>query len=155
MGGSKKALLFAMLAAGRRRRCGLVHVRPQGTSTRDPARRSGDASRGRSREGSGTQGGTATPAQSAPVAATGTVAQGKSPAAASPDSANAKIAASRKAAPARDSTPKLEVNLAAPMIPRSIDVDAVTRGIEQATKAKVDSAQKPRIDDKAPIFKKP
>lgn len=50
---------------------------------------------------------------------------------------------------------KPDTILAAPTIPRSPELDAVTRGIEQATKAKLDSAQKPHIDDKAPIFKKP
>jgi hypothetical protein len=71
-----------------------------------------------------------------------------------PDSATTRTAAKEKPAIARDRTPNLDVDLATPTIPASVDVDAVTRGIEQSTKAKVDSAQKPRIDVK-PIFKKP
>lgn len=64
-------------------------------------------------------------------------------------------AAARHKSAAADSAARLEVNLSAPTIPGSVELDAVTRGIEQATKAKVDSAQKPRLDVKAPIFKKP
>ena len=71
-----------------------------------------------------------------------------------PDSAKARTAARQKPTVARDSVPKLEADLAAPTIPASVDVDAVTRAIEQSTKAKIDSAGKPRIDVK-PIFKKP
>jgi tetratricopeptide (TPR) repeat protein len=51
--------------------------------------------------------------------------------------------------------PKQDEQLSAPSIPAPIDVDAVTRSIDQSTKAKVDSVQKLRIEDKAPIFKKP
>lgn len=50
---------------------------------------------------------------------------------------------------------KAEPAIGAPPIPSPIEIDAVTRGIEQATKAKLDSVQKARVDDKAPIFKKP
>ena len=50
---------------------------------------------------------------------------------------------------------KRDTSLAAPTIPGSAALDAVTRGIEQSTKAKLDSAQKPRIDEKVPIFKRP
>jgi tetratricopeptide (TPR) repeat protein len=71
-----------------------------------------------------------------------------------PDSAKTSNAAKEKPALTRAGTPRLEVDLATPSIPASVDVDAVTRGIEQSTKAKVDSAQKPPIDVK-PIFKKP
>jgi len=70
------------------------------------------------------------------------------------DSAGAATTARRQAATA-DSAANLDVNLSAPTIPGSVELDAVTRGIEQSTKAKVDSAQKPRLDVKAPIFKKP
>jgi hypothetical protein len=84
---------------------------------------------------------------SAPVAAT--AAPGRLT-----DGAGAKSATKQKPALGRDSLPRLEADLAAPTIPASVDVDAVTRGIEQSTKAKVDSAEKPRIDVK-PIFKKP
>ncbi|MFL5562254.1 MAG: tetratricopeptide repeat protein [Gemmatimonadaceae bacterium] len=48
-----------------------------------------------------------------------------------------------------------EPAIAAPPVASSIEIDAVTRGIEQSTKAKLDSVQKARIDDKAPLFKKP
>lgn len=95
----------------------------------------------------------------APVSAT-TSAEGRAPIAAPAgagvhaDSANASGAAKQKPAPAHESTPRLEPELATPAIPASVDVDAVTRGIEQSTKAKIDSAGKPRIDVK-PIFKKP
>jgi hypothetical protein len=58
-------------------------------------------------------------------------------------------------APKSEAKPKQEEELSAPSIPSPVDVDAVTRSIDQSTKAKVDSVQKPRIDDKAPIFKKP
>jgi tetratricopeptide (TPR) repeat protein len=71
-----------------------------------------------------------------------------------PDSAVTRNVAKQKPAVVRDSTPKLERDLAAPAISASVDVDAVTRGIEQATKAKIDSAEKPRLEIK-PIFKKP
>ena len=54
-----------------------------------------------------------------------------------------------------EAKPRQEEQLLAPSIPNSVDVDAVTRSIDQSTKAKVDSLQKLRIDDKAPIFKKP
>ena len=87
------------------------------------------------------------PAVSAPVAATPVSRR-------SADSANTARAAKPKPALARDSMPKLEADLATPAIPASVDVDAVTRRIEQATKAKVDSAAKPRIEVK-PIFKRP
>jgi hypothetical protein len=70
----------------------------------------------------------------------------------SADSTRSRAVAKEKVA---ERTPRTEVNLSAPSIPGNIEVDAVTRGIEQATKAKIDSAQKPRLDDKAPIFKKP
>jgi len=75
--------------------------------------------------------------------------------AASGDSVSHKHLATEKSRVARESSPTtLDVNLSAPTIPSSVDVDAVTRGIEQSTKAKIDSAQKPRIDVKQ-IFKKP
>jgi hypothetical protein len=80
----------------------------------------------------------ATPARSSPAA----------------DSSERRVLAKEKRPVVHDSSTSLEVNLAAPTIPGSVDVDAVTRGIEQSTKAKVDSAQKTRIDVK-PIFKKP
>ena len=71
------------------------------------------------------------------------------------DSVAHKQVAARKSPATRESSPTtLDVDLSAPTIPGSVDVDAVTRGIEQSTKAKIDSAQKPRIDIK-PIFKKP
>lgn len=35
------------------------------------------------------------------------------------------------------------------------EIDAVTSGVEQSTRSRLDSVQKPRIDDKAPLFKKP
>ena len=70
------------------------------------------------------------------------------------DSAEPTTVAKEKRRVVRDSTTPLEADLAAPTIPSSVEVDAVTRGIEQSTKAKVDSAQKTRIDVK-PIFKKP
>jgi tetratricopeptide (TPR) repeat protein len=54
-----------------------------------------------------------------------------------------------------ESKNKSQPQLSAPSIPTTIGVDAVTRSIEQSTKAKVDSVQRARIDDKAPIFKKP
>lgn len=72
----------------------------------------------------------------------------------SADSANTTRTAKQKPALARSSMPTLEADLATPAIPASVDVDAVTRRIEQSTKAKVDSAEKPRIEVK-PIFKKP
>ena len=87
------------------------------------------------------------PAAIAPVAATPLSRP-------SADSANTTRAAKQKPALARESTPKLEADLATPAIPASVDVDAVTRRIEQSTKAKVDSAEKPRIEVK-PIFRKP
>ena len=70
------------------------------------------------------------------------------------DSASHRQLAKQKAATTRESSPTVDADLSAPNIPSSVDVDAVTRGIEQSTKAKVDSAAKPRIDVK-PIFKKP
>ena len=80
------------------------------------------------------------------------VAPSGSPATA--DSALHRESAKQKSTPARESRATLDADLAAPNIPSSVDVDAVTRGIEQATKAKIDSAEKPRLDIK-PIFKKP
>lgn len=71
---------------------------------------------------------------------------------ASSDSTHSRAIAKEKAP---EPKARSEVSLSAPAISGSIEVDAVTRGIEQATKAKIDSAQKPRLDDKAPIFKKP
>ena len=57
-----------------------------------------------------------------------------------PDSANAKRAAKQKPAVTREPDPSLVV--------------AVTRGVEQSTKAKLDSAGKPPVDIR-PIFRKP
>jgi len=88
------------------------------------------------------------------AASTNAVQHAPEKAASLADTAYQKAAAKPKPAPPREAAPSTEVNLSAPSIPGSVDVDAVTRGIEQATKAKVDSAQKPRIDVK-PIFKKP
>jgi len=66
------------------------------------------------------------------------------------------VALPRDSSAAKSETrPKNEQALSAPPIPSAVDVDAVTRSIEQSTRAKVDSVQKARIDDKAPIFKKP
>ena len=70
------------------------------------------------------------------------------------DNADANLPARHKATTG-DGTANVDVNLSAPAIPGSAELDAVTRGIEQSTKAKVDSAQKPRLDVKAPIFRKP
>ena len=95
----------------------------------------------------------ATPAVTAPVSSTAPVAAGPV-SGRTAESANTTHAAKQKPALARDSMPRLEADLATPAIPASVDVEAVTRRIEQSTKAKVDSAEKPRIEVK-PIFKKP
>lgn len=73
---------------------------------------------------------------------------------ATPDSSSHRQLAKQKSSVAHEPSATVDADLSAPNIPSSVDVDAVTRGIEQSTKAKVDSAAKPRIDVK-PIFKKP
>lgn len=47
------------------------------------------------------------------------------------------------------------IELSPPTIASSSEIDAVTRGIEQSIGAKLDSAQKSRLEPKAPIFKRP
>ena len=144
-GRSKKALLFAML---------FVVVAGGGgwfALTRKAATPAtllaAPISRAEPRPVAGTSAATASAGPHAPPASTPVSAR-------LPDSATTRTAAKEKPAITRERTPSLEADLAAPTIPASVDVDAVTRGIEQSTKAKVDSAQKPRIDVK-PIFKKP
>ena len=61
-----------------------------------------------------------------------------------------------KTQPAEDSASTLDVELTAPQMPESATLDSITRGIEQATRSKVDSAQKARLEIKTPpIFRKP
>ena len=74
------------------------------------------------------------------------------------------VRATRKAAPrdttaqvdpATDASDTSEATLNAPIIPVNPAIDSITRGIDQSTRAKVDSAQKTRLDARTPIFKKP
>ena len=118
---------------------------------------------------------------SRPVASPGPATPASSsPAAPVPPPTNANRSGSRSAAPvtaeraqvkrvqsATDSAQRAEriqtatpaesisVNLSPPSIDGNSEIDAVTRGIEQSTTSKLDSAQKARLEPKAPIFKKP
>lgn len=55
---------------------------------------------------------------------------------------------------ALDESPE-DAELNAPTISSVVAIDSVTLGIERSTKSKLDSAQKPRIDIRTPIFRKP
>ncbi len=61
------------------------------------------------------------------------------------------------AAAARTATNSADapIDLSPPTIGSNSEIDAVTRGIEQSIGSKLDSAQKSRLEPKAPIFKKP
>ena len=86
------------------------------------------------------------PAHAAPV-------ESRAPAApARASGGTAQPAAAARTAPNSADAP---IDLSPPAIGSSSEIDAVTRGIEQSIGSQLDSAQKSRLEPKAPIFKKP